>query len=151
MEEQLVPYYLKEIWQTALEVPYWLHGKCVCPCGCDRFRLKIFADKRENGYPCTAQTEDGFALVIHAVCPDCGKEFVLFDASRHGYECEMYTAISEDRLFPWVCPECGEDTFGTEIYIQPGEDAPDEAFDWIRIDLFGTEHNHIEWLSFETS
>ncbi len=86
-------------------------GDIICECGCKKFGIKYFGEPYK-GYICIQQREEKlrFSLVVKAVCPECGKEWLLFDYAKHaynGYLCEEGVNVADDEL---KCYSNGEDS-----------------------------------------
>lgn len=144
-----------------------------CQCGCECFHIKIYADT-ENGYPQVCEYNGNYALVIKAVCKDCGKEHLIFDSSKHGWNgfvCHDGITVPDEELISWNCPKCNYHihNIGISISSQGKQDFIDEsgisdgeidliendwvnAFDWITIGLkcFDCGHDDEKWIDYET-
>lgn len=84
---------------------YEVRGNIQCTCGSGEFEV----------------WESNKRHVIKAVCSQCEKEILLFDAGKHGWNgfvCKEDEFI--DRAMPfqkYACPVCGKDIFGVAVYI----------------------------------
>ena len=144
-----------------------------CSCSQESFHIKVFADTR-NGFPQVCKYAGDYALVVEAVCMDCGKPQLLFDKSKHGWDgfvCHDGVSVPTEELKSWNCSKCdcdihnigicllsqGKEDFIDETGISDGEtefseDDWVEAFEWITIDLncYGCGCNDKKWIDYET-
>lgn len=132
-------------------------GNLVCPCGGKHFAVR--ADEEKNK--------------AHIRCSACGREAVLFDATRHGWDgfvCHMPVEEMPEKGI--VCEACGETSFyitvsirsqGRDDFVQESQLTDSEgnalseedwadAFEWIRVDLecAGCGSRQLCWLDRET-
>jgi len=170
-----IPKHLQGIFITEGEnnSEFQVSGIIRCACGCENFRIRVFADTDNNDVR-IQEYEDDYALMIKANCKDCGKEYLIYDYSRHGWNgfvCGDGISVPDEKLSGWGCSKCGCDNHGmsalirsqgkedfiVEAGIQDGDDtfnADDwtEAFDSIEIRLkcpaCGYEDN--DWFECET-
>ncbi len=150
-----------------------VNGVIRCSCGCESFHIKIFADT-EEGCAEVCEYKDGFALVVKAVCMDCGKEYLIFDDSRNGWDgfvCQDGIPVPDEELKSWNCPKCDCDIHNIELCIlsqgkqdfidtsgiadgetEFSEDDWVEAFEWITIGLkcYNCSHREVDWVDYET-
>ena len=84
---------------------YEVTGNIQCSCGNQKFEI----------------WESNERHIIKAVCSQCGKEILLFDAGKHGWNgfvCHDEELV--DRTLPFAkydCPQCDSDTYGITVYI----------------------------------
>lgn len=81
-----LPAHLEKILNVTERGDTYMSGQIVCECGCKAFGIRYFGE----GYPphCIGVNEYSgkYALVVKAVCRECGKEHLLFDFAKHGYD-----------------------------------------------------------------
>lgn len=133
-----------------------MDGQIVCECGCETFGIRYFGE----GYPphCIGVNKYGgkSALIVRAVCRDCGKEHLLFDFAKHSYDgliCEYGVSVPEEELVDAAAGNerdfkinmsiefDDEEQFVEEVVDDPPENmsfAPDDRvniWSWVVIDL----------------
>ena len=131
-------------------------GEIKCSCGNEFFEI----------------WESNERLIVKAVCKQCGKEIVIFDAGRHGWDGFVCGDDFLDREMPYDkyhCCNCREDGHKIIVHIasQGKEDFIEEclanddsfsledwvdAFEWISISLTCEKCGLIskKWLDLET-
>jgi hypothetical protein len=113
-------------------------GHVQCPCGSRKIRLSTSRIGNENGkrFPETAQLGNMFYSIITAVCAECGKDHVLFDANLHGWnavvcrEARSDTAVAANSpMIGWTCDRCDarEHSASIELISEGRQDALDES------------------------
>ena len=78
-----------------------LSGQIVCECGCETFGIKYFGEVYKPGCISCNKCGEKYALIVKAVCRDCGKEHLLFDFAKHGYDgfiCEDGVSVPDEEL-----------------------------------------------------
>lgn len=170
-----IPKHLKDVLEPVGEEnsEKYVKGIVRCTCACECFHIKVFADIAES-FTQIREYKGGYALVVAAVCKNCGKEYLIFDISKHGWDgfvCHYGTSVPDHRLKSWHCPKCGNDSYKMKISIisrgkkdfieEAGindgetefrEDDWVEAFEWITIGLICSRCGHRDkrWIDCET-
>jgi len=170
-----IPKHLKDVLDPVGEESSekYVNGIVRCSCACECFHIKVYADIAE-GFPQIGEYKGGYALVVAAVCTDCGKEYPIFDISKHGWNgfvCHDGTSVPDHKLKSWYCPKCGKDIYkmkisiisrGRQDFIEATgindgetefcEDDWVEAFEWITIGLICSRCGHSDkrWIDNET-
>jgi ribosomal protein L37E len=100
-----IPSHLKEMMRPLRRgnSEHGVTGNLVCPCGGKHFAVR--ADEEKNK--------------AHIRCSACGREAVLFDATRHGWDgfvCHMPVEEMPEKGI--VCEACGETSFYIAVSIR---------------------------------
>lgn len=152
----MLPTHLEKILRVTESSETTVDGQIVCECGCCTFGIKYFGES----YPphCIGLNEYGgkYALIVRAVCRDCGKEWELFDFAKHGYDgfiCEDGVSVPDEELIDAAASDerdfevkigiefDDEEQFVEEVVDDPPEGmsfAPEDRvniWSWVVIDL----------------
>lgn len=172
--EYPIPRHLTEILRVSEFDGYNLDGKIVCTCGCNSFRINYYGELLRDGGISVDNYGNGYALVVKAICRDCGKEWLIFDLSKHGFDglvCEDGVPVPEESLKSYSC--CDDSSYEIDIGIETedpeqfieevvNEEFSDgkftaedyvDAFDWLVVHLkcskCGKEFK--DWINLELS
>ena len=169
-----IPRHLTEILRVSDFDGNNLDGKIVCTCGCNSFGIKYFGGILSDGGLSVEKYGERYALVVKAVCRDCGKEWLIFDLSKHGFDGlvnESGVAVPEESLIRYSCCddsvyeiEVGIETEDPEQFIEEvvneefsdGKFSPEDyvdAFDWLVVHLKCTTcgKEFKDWINLELS
>lgn len=161
------PKHLKEIFHPVNDDN--TEGEIICSCGCRNFKIEYFGERlNSENDDCPIIPVDEFngkyALVVKAICENCGERWLLFDFAKHGYDgliCGDGVSVDDSMLKAFANDQ--EDTFQIKMMIEvdseeqfleeivndPPENmtfTPDDRYDiwsWVVIELKGTKSGEI--------
>lgn len=131
-------------------------GDIICECGCDTFGIRYFGENEVIGNIGLSKYNGKYALTVHTVCRNCGKEWEIFDFVKHGFDGVVNddgNSVPESELIDAAAGEerdfkvkmsielFDEDVFLEEFVEEPPEGmsfTPEDRFDiwsWVVIDL----------------
>lgn len=131
-------------------------GDIICECGCDTFGIRYFGEVCEPGCIGLDKYNGKYALAVHTVCRNCGKEWEIFDFAKHGFDGvvnEDGNSVPESELIDATAGEehdfkvkmsielFDDDVFLEEFVEEPPEGmtfTPEDRFNiwcWVVIDL----------------
>lgn len=124
----------------------FLSGKIVCGCGCETFGIRYFGEQYPPACLGVRAYNGRYALVVKAVCRDCGKEYELFDFAKHSYDgfiCEDGASVPDDELITAAADgergfeiEMSVEFDGEEQFVEEVVDNPPEGVSFVSDDRF---------------
>lgn len=114
-----LPKHLEKIFNVTEREDTYLTGKIVCECGCETFGVRYFGEQYPPHCVSVKKVGDRYALVLKAVCRECGKEYEIYDFSKHAYDgliCGDGVSVSDDGLVDARADD--ERDFGIEMSIE---------------------------------
>lgn len=115
-----LPKHLEKILKvTEYDENGYMSGKIVCECGCEKFGVRYFGEQYPPHLIGVKEVGDKYAMVLKAVCRECGKEYELYDYSKHAYDgliCFDGVSVPDEELADARADD--ERDFGIEMSVE---------------------------------